>query len=349
MKRHPDANILRRNWLHSRTYLRYCREVRQVKDTSIAKVALNHLLEWATDIPFNRAPDIRPTFPAYLEEATSGKPAYRKKLLAYVRAFYTWAKSRWPGRYVGINHQWIETLLTRKQLGHIEEREVFDLDSVRTILTANPTVNRVDRRDRAAVAFLFLSGMRASAFCSLPVHAVDLALNPPVIKQWPDLGVRTKGGKAANTTLLPETELSDLWEIVRAWDDEVRAVGPDAMWFALLKRDGKTWRPDQCPGEHRDDALRKRLCALCTRADVPYLSPHKLRRGHIVWASERCENIADYKAVSQNVMHNSINLTDTVYNGMPDALAMQRVSALIEKGGGMTKEELIKKLIALLE
>ena len=79
------------------------------------------------------------------------------------------------------------------------------------------------------------------------------------------------------------------------------------------------------------------------------LSPHKLRRGHIVWASERCENIADYKAVSQNVMHNSINLTDTVYNGMPDTLAMQHVSALIEKSGGMTKEELIKKLIALLE
>jgi hypothetical protein len=42
--------------------------------------------------------------------------------------------------------------------------------------------------------------MRAGAFSTLPISAVDLSSR--TIKQWPALGVKTKNGKSATTYLL---------------------------------------------------------------------------------------------------------------------------------------------------
>ncbi len=54
---------------------------------------------------------------------------------------------------------------------------------------------------------------------TLPLEAVDL--EKLAVKQWPKLGVKTKFQKHATTFLLP---IPELLRVVRAWDDEVRAV-----------------------------------------------------------------------------------------------------------------------------
>ena len=61
VKRKPDALIYRRNWQDTRAYLRYCEEVRQNAPGSVdfTKTALNHLLNWLTSFPINRAPASR--------------------------------------------------------------------------------------------------------------------------------------------------------------------------------------------------------------------------------------------------------------------------------------------------
>jgi site-specific recombinase XerC len=69
------------------------------------------------------------------------------------------------------------------------------------------------QRDQAAAAMLFLSGMRSTAFTTLPIAAVDLADRS--IKQWPELGVKTKNGKRATTFLLP---IPELLACVSRWD-----------------------------------------------------------------------------------------------------------------------------------
>ena len=38
-------------------------------------------------------------------------------------------------------------------------------------------------------------------------------------------------------------------------------------------------------------------------ADLPYKSPHKFRHGHAVYALQHAKTMADYKAVSMNLMH----------------------------------------------
>jgi hypothetical protein len=43
---------------------------------------------------------------------------------------------------------------------------------------------------------------------------------------------------------------------------------------------------------------------------LPYHSPYKFRHGHIQYGLRLSEGIADYKAVSMNVMHASMEITD---------------------------------------
>ena len=55
---------------------------------------------------------------------------------------------------------------------------------------------------------------------------------------------------------------------------------------------------------------------ICALANVPYLSPHKLRHGHVVHALRQARNLEDLKAISQNVMHSSITITDGIYGNL---------------------------------
>ncbi len=46
---------------------------------------------------------------------------------------------------------------------------------------------------------------------------------------------------------------------------------------------------------------------------MPYHSPHKFRHGHGVYALKLAKDVAALKAVSQNLMHASLSITDGVY------------------------------------
>ncbi len=47
---------------------------------------------------------------------------------------------------------------------------------------------------------------------------------------------------------------------------------------------------------------------------LKYRSPHAFRHGHIHYGLERAKTMADFKAVSLNVMHSKIQTTDEVYS-----------------------------------
>jgi integrase len=329
MKRRDIDLINRRNWQDTRHYLAYYQDVLQNKVGSVdfCRISLDHLLRWATSSPFSRAPEIRPTYPAHLVNLQKS-PEYERKLLNNARSFFAWSRERWPDRYAILGREYLDSLRSKRKAGVVKLRELYTLDHVRVIL-AYPPASRVERRDQAAVAFLFLSGMRVGAFATLPVRAVHLDKRPPMINQWTALGVRTKNDDVANTFLLDNDDLADLHQIVRIWDAEARAgVGETGMWFAVIERDGETFAPDQTPGDHRGDGVARRIKRLCELANVDYLSPHKLRHGHIVYAADRCETIADFKAISQNVMHKQLSTTDAIYSRLAEDDVAKRIQQL---------------------
>jgi integrase len=110
--------------------------------------------------------------------------------------------------------------------------------------------------------------------------------------------------------------LPELLSVVQEWDHLVRSnVGLEGYWYALIDRDGMTLRKGNGTGnpvDRRRNFARwvERLCAL---ARIPYRRPHCLRHGHAVYGMKHARNIQDLKAVSQNLMHTSISVTDGLY------------------------------------
>lgn len=345
MKRHAEALISRQSWLATRAYLDYCRDVRQCADGSVElyRVALDWLLRWARDVPLQRSGALRPVFPRFLE-GFNLSATYRKKLCSIVRDYFRWAKGRHSKLYAKVAEEWIESIKPAKGPERVRERKLYAIEDVRALVAA-PTERLIDERDRAAAAFLFLSGMRDAAFCSMPVAAVALTPGPGMVKQWPALGVRTKNGKAANTFLL---NIPDLLDVVSAWDARVRGeLGPDGLWFAQMNGLGMAFDLERPAGENRSFA--RRLKRLCGRAGLAYLSPHKLRHGHAVWALQHAAGVGDLKAISQNLMHSSIATTDRIYGELAAQDVRDRIAGLVERGGGEVPVDLAAQLFRMLQ
>jgi integrase len=310
--------INRQNWLDVKNFMAFYERIGK-NEASVKRVRsfMRHLLEWADDKPFTQARNIDPSFQTYLLTARAdGKdiqlaPASMKKACEYARMFFGYSRSEHPARYRQISASWIETIRPSTAKGlhsRYHEHLYWPVESVEAIAALTPK-NLTEERDRAAVCFLFLSAMRAQAFVSMPTSAVDLKAFK--IKQFPELGVKTKNGKAAITSLL---RIPSLLEVVHSWDEKVRAERID-HWYPRIDRwhrfveaesGGMNW-------ESRAKLLDRGIKGLCEQAGLPYLSAHKLRHGHIVYSMERIKSMEQLKALSQNMMHESVGITDGVY------------------------------------
>ena len=63
-------------------------------------------------------------------------------------------------------------------------------------------------------------------------------------------------------------------------------------------------------------------------AGLPYKSPHKFRHGHAVYALQHAKTMADYKAVSMNLMHEDIRVTDGIYAPLAGNEVQHRIAGL---------------------
>ena len=347
--------INRSNYAEVKRYLKYLSEVRQNSEKTLRKrwAQLRHLLEWADERPLPEAPRIRPAFPQYLLTARNDGQDEgmsfdgMKAVCGTAKRFFRWARTDNAGSYRAVTVSWIDTLVPPRVAGsEPNKREVFDLDAVRAILALEPETLTL-KRDQAAVAFLFLSGMRVGAFVTTPISCIDVGRR--TVKQWPSKGVRTKNSKAATTHLL---DIPDLLQTVQEWDSLVRENLPaTALWYASLSTDGMRFTAKSNVTVHRATFLARGIRRLCEAADVPYLSPHKLRHGHAVYGIERAQTVGDLKAVSQNLMHSSLVITDGIYGGLTQDETAERIAALTAKENGekqLAQPDVIKQLEAIL-
>lgn len=327
--------INRKNYLWVREFLTYLTEVKLVSPQSSSRYwfHLRHLLLWAMDVPFNQASSIRPTFPAYVISlsAPNGKNglAYenQRKILDMAKQFFLWAKMNHPGDFRAISSGWPETLHLPRQKQYADSDHVYVTleETIRLANTAHSEGDLAQRRDCAAAAFLFLSGMRAGAFVTLPIGAVDLGNGQ--IKQWPEMGVMTKNSKKATTFLLP---IPELYAIVKSWDDFVHSsLSPTDFWYAPMENHwGELSLSKNSPGKSRNNAIDRRLKLLFSQAGLPYRSAHKFRHGHAVYGLQHARTMADYKAILLNLMHEDIKVTDQIYAPLINDEVKERIAGL---------------------
>jgi len=315
--------INRDNYLLLRVYLDHLRDDNQLGPASVTRYQflLRHLLLWADEVPLSRAHELRPPYPMYLRNLPGGRtngalaPATLRKSVQVARAFLGWAKSAQPREFRDVPQAWIDGLRAPRVSPSPGEHRFVGIEEVFRIAALEvPEDDLATRRDRAAACLLFLSGIRASALGSLPIRAVDVPKR--VIHQWPSLGVRTKNAKSATTYLL---DVPELLAVAETWDAFIRPRLPEtAMWYTpTISNWGDQRLSAGPPGSNRNVALAKRLRLLFAAAGIPYQSPHKFRHGHAVFALQHARTMADYKAVSMNLMHADISITDGIYAPLP--------------------------------
>jgi integrase len=197
-------------------------------------------------------------------------------------------------------------------------RDFPSLEQVGAVIRAMPADTVVDRRNRALIAFVMLTGIRDSALVSLSLRHVDLSKSPPLVRQEPDR-VRTKFAKAIHTYLLPLDD--DLKEIVVGWIDELQKdhlFGPSDPLFpkTKMKQDAdRSFRPAGVQPSHWSDSspVRAIFRQAFTAAGLPYFPPHSLRHtlGHLMHTV--CRTPQQIKAWSQNLGHENVATTLTSY------------------------------------
>lgn len=326
--------VNRQNYHYARQYLDYLADVTQLDQRSVDRYwfHLKHFLIWADEVALNRVAGVRPAFPAYLTSARldgavgSHAPSTLKKIMQTVKRFLIWLKMTYAREFRDVTTAWIDALRPPRSVEPPADHEFVTLAEVQQLM-AMP-IDEDDlalRRDQAGAALLFLSGMRAGAFGTLPIAAVDLSSR--TLKQWPSLGVETKNGKSATTYLL---DIPELLSVVETWDAFIRSQLPlTAMWYTpTVTRWGEQTLSAGAPGKNRNLALAKRLHHLFEVAGVPYQSPHKFRHGHAVYALQHAKTMADYKAVSMNLMHEDIRVTDGIYAPLAGNEVQQRIAGL---------------------
>jgi site-specific recombinase XerC len=346
--------INRDNWKAVNKYLKYRLEVDQVSEKTqrLEKTWLRHLLEWADDTDFSKVSKIRPAFPKHMSSGRmddTGKPLsknYLRKVIGCARNFLEWLSKHQSG-YSTIKPSYLDTLQTPRMESSPRKREAVTLDEVIAIAQA-PTETLRDERIQAAAAFWFLSGIRAGAFVTLPIKAVDITDRS--VKKWPSLGVKTKFRKHSTSFLL---EIPELITVVKAWDEKVRKkLTPEHFWFANFSPTTRDFDPSlKETGKYRSDRARKDLKDWLNRVDLPYHSPHKFRHGHAVFGLKRADDFSDLKAVSQNLGHASISTTDQIYSILSNDDVKEKISGISQaapKQPHNSEEEKLKRIREIL-
>jgi site-specific recombinase XerD len=316
--------VSRDNWKLVQRYLDYQREVllRDKQTVDRAWASLRHFLEWANATSVANVRNVRPVFPVHLAEHGIDRVGI-SRACNQVRDFVHWLQEEHPKRYTRLTDNWLDTLRPAKEPERPRDRDVYSLDDIRKIC-ALPAVTLADRRDIAAIALLFLSGIRVGALTSMPIsslHLDDLSLD-----QFPEMGVRTKGGKRATTYIL---QVHELLRVVQRWDEIVRTALPvTALWYTPLGPAGLILDGTAKATMYRRLKITRALKRLCAKADVKYRNPHKLRHGFAVYALGLAKDIGDLKAISQTLMHADLKTTDGIYGILGDEDVQTRIGGL---------------------
>jgi site-specific recombinase XerD len=78
------------------------------------------------------------------------------------------------------------------------------------------------------------------------------------------------------------------------------------------------------------------------------VSPHKFRHGHAVYGLKLAKEVGDLKAVSMNLMHSSIGITDSIYAVLSDSDMQQKIARLGQstQSRAVVSDERIKAIVS---
>lgn len=191
------------------------------------------------------------------------------------------------------------------------ERFIPSLKQLRDLITAMPHDSFVQRRDRAILAFLTLSGVRISALLSLQIQHIDLE-NRSIFQDA--RMVQTKNNKTMRTKWFPVGD--DIEEIVKEWIAELIANGghsTDPLFPRAMDPIRRLYEKNYTAPLMDQGTVRQIIKRACKAIGILSFNPHAIRSTLALYGQELCRNPKQFKAWSQNLGHENVATTDNYY------------------------------------
>lgn len=198
------------------------------------------------------------------------------------------------------------------------EQRAPSLEQIRHVVAVMPVATDIEKRDRALIAFILLTGARDDAVASLSLKHVDVERRR---LDQDARDVRTKNRKTFLTWFFPVGAEFDA--IIRDWIGhlkETRLFGQDDPLFPATKigtPDGR-FAPVGLDRKHwsNADPIRRIFRESFERAGLPYANPHSFRKTLAQLGEAICRSPEEFKAWSQNLGHEKVLTTFTSYGAV---------------------------------
>lgn len=192
-----------------------------------------------------------------------------------------------------------------------KDRTAPSLEQVRTMVLAMPAENFEQRRDQALLAFMLISGVRISALLTLQLQHIDLEKRS--IRQDPRV-VKTKNSKDMQTAWFPVGD--DIEAIFINWIVGLQAIHKNhstPLFPRAVDPIRRQKSPDEIPPLLDQGIVRKIIKRACATVNLPYFTPHAIRKTLALLGNELCNTAKLRKAWSQNLGHKHVATTDYYY------------------------------------
>lgn len=254
--------------------------------------------------------------------------------LAALKAFFIWLRDQ-PGfksrlTYGDADYFNMSRGETRIAKSRREPR-VPSLEQVQAVIAQMPGGTPIERRDRALIAFILLTGARDGAVASLKLRHVETAASRVVFDAHE---VRTKFSKSFITWFFPVG--GNAREIVVDW---VEGQLGEALWspgdplFPATRIEpgpDRRFRPIGLTRAHWSNAtpIRAIFKRAFLNAGLPYFPPHSLRKTLTQLAYRLRLPPEELKAWSQNLGHEGVLTTLTSYGEVSAGRQAEIIQAL---------------------
>lgn len=287
--------------------------------------------------------------------AATGKPLAKATLystLRSLRAFFEWL-AREPGyrNLVYSDAAYFNVTDNEARIATASRpRAAPSVAQVRKMVEAMPSATAPERRDRAVVALIMLTGARDAAVASLRIKDLD----PAARTLFQDARhVKTKRAKTIVAVYFPVGEPFE--SLLRAWREELTGplgFGPDDPLFPatrVVMASGGRFGSHGLERRHWTTAgpIRSIFGRACDAADLPYYNPHSLRATLTSLAYELKLGPRELKAWSQNLGHESVLTTLGSYGALGQQEQADVMAGLTEPtdGGDAETVALARRLI----
>lgn len=258
--------------------------------------------------------------------------------LREVQSFYGWLADQ-PGYKSRISRSDIEFLGSDRKSDAARRTSCWKphpspVQALR-LLDELPDGTVLQRRDRAMIAFLFVSGSRLGAAITLRLGHVDLD-NSCV--NFDARTVNMKFGKSFTTAFFPIGGSCE--QIVRDWIVELRTdhhfsnsdpLFPKTRVGVGESRQFEVLGIDRAPWTSASSAAKVFKQAFIN-SGLPPFSPHRVRDTLAELAKDHCRTPEDYKAWSQNMGHDDVLTTFRSYGSVASGRQVDLMTRFRKRG-----------------